>query len=167
MLFTHRNDFNVNNPGCIARPNVQRKPVYNSLLMANKDFLKTVDIKTGDNYKDTPGLGGDGAYANVFPDRFLLSKAIRNEVILETNIVGPDQGKPWSKSAGVLKVKGLDTFNTEEFLGDGTFKQEFDDRYSQLKQASENFINSTQLSGRVPNFVKAKDGNNGAIVIIW
>ena len=167
MLFVHRNDFDVDNPGCIARYNVQRKPIYNSLLMANKDFLHTVNIKAGNNYKDMPGLGGDGAYANVFPDRFLLSKAIRNEVVLETNIVGPDQGDPWSKTEGVYKVKGLDIFKTKEFIGDGDFKEEFDERYSLLQQASNNFLNNTQLNGRVPNFVTAKDGNNGAIVIIW
>ncbi len=174
MLFSLRENFDVNNPGCLARHDVMRKPTYNSLLMSNSEYLKSAYLKTGSQYdqyvKYMPGLGGDGAYANVFPDRFLLSKAIRDGMRLTTNYIGPNQNSPWSDSE--FTMVGLDAFTTPEFIGtskygDDNFATLYKQRYAQLTVATSNFLRNTQHKGRVPNFIKASDGNNGAIVIIW
>ncbi|MBQ3102550.1 hypothetical protein IJC60_06065 [bacterium] len=178
MVFSHRGTFNPSQPGCMARHDIMKKPTYNSLLMANMQYLDSVSVKTGEDYKDMPGLGGDGAYANVFPDRFLLSKAIRDQIKLETTYIGPNQKNPWSKTEGKYVVKGFDKFIydtskgqvNEEFLGNGSFARAFKQRYDQLSRASATFLDdssTTKRDGRVPNFTKATNGNNGAIVIIW
>lgn len=154
--------------GCMARQNVMAKPTYNALLMANRIYLKSVDIKSGNDYQDMPGLGGNGAYANVFPDRFLLSKAVRDQIILQTNYIGPNPKKAYKDSEGLFIIQGLDNFTTEEFLGNSTFKKEFDKRMNKLSEVSAKFLQQDDKEdGRVPNFIEAKDGNKGAIVIIW
>ncbi len=168
MLFSLRENFDVNNPGCLARHDVMRKPTYNSLLMANSQFLKSTSNSQGakaDDYKKMPGLGGDGAYANVFPDRFLLSKAIRDQVRLVTTYIGPSQENPWIEAH--YTVDGLDTFTTNEFIGNSSFAQQYRERYNSLAEATKNFLGKTEHQGRVPNFIKATNGNHGAIVIIW
>ena len=172
MMFVHRSNFDAANPGCLARHDVMRKPTYNALLMANAKFLESIK-DGGDEY--FPGLGGDGAYSNVFPDRFLLSQAIRDQVTLEIQIIGNDQSDPWTTKEGKYKVVGFDLFAydtqngkvREEFLGNDDYAKEFKRRYDLLQTASKNFQDRTNAKGRVPNFMQASDGNNGAIVIIW
>ncbi len=167
MLFSLRENFDVNNPGCMSRHDVMRKPVYNALLMSNSPYLESIG-RTNNNL--TPGLGGDGAYANVFPDRFLLSNAIKNQVRMTTNYIGPNQKNNWKTGSkdDELTFIGLDTFTTPEFIGNSGFASSFHNRMDQLGTASSNFLNrNARANGRVPNFMDATNGKNGAIVIIW
>ena len=164
MLFSLRESFNPEAPGCMSRPDVMRQPTYNALLMANQKFLKSIKKNNGNN-KYFPGLGGDGAYSNVFPDRFLLSQAIRDQVRLTTNYIGPNQRQTWGDE---LTFIGLDSFTTPEFIGTSGFASSYHERLNALSQASINFLDTTnRRKGRVPNFMEASDGNDGAIVIIW
>ncbi len=181
MLFSLRESFDEENPGCMSRHDVMRKPIYNALLMSNAPYLKSTgggvldsEGATTNGVKLTPGLGGNGAYANVFPDRFLFSKAIRDQVRMTTNYIGPKQSQNWktNNKDDELTFIGLDTFTTPEFIGSSkvveSFASSFHKRLSKLGTASSNFLNKdNRRNGRVPNFMEATNGNNGAIVIIW